>query len=149
LGKKLKITLIVVVVIVGLIILLGLASTPYINRDVNSIVGLTQFYVIKDGGLYKMRFSLLDKDNAAAASDADVVFAIRDSSHNNLYSTAFHISSYDFKEYALILTGSPIIAYAWQINAGDVRTFSDSVKTAVLTVTLPNGKVFNAQTSAL
>jgi hypothetical protein len=146
-GKKLKITIIVVVAVVAIIVIAGLASTPYINRDVNSIAGVSQFVVLKDGSLYKARFSLVDQDNYVSASDANVKFSIRDSSGNDLYSRAFNIGSYDFEEYKLLLTGAPIIAYAWQFNQGDVRGSSDSFKTSYLTVSLPNGKVFDAQTS--
>jgi hypothetical protein len=147
-GKKLKIVIVVVVVIVGLFIVGALASGPYVNTDVASIAGVTQFIAMKDGSLYKMRFSLVDNDNVASASDADIVFVIKNSAGRTLYSSNFHIIASDFQQYQLILTGAPVYAYAWQVGSGDIPSLSSGeVHDAFLLVKLPDGRVFDAKTS--
>jgi hypothetical protein len=127
-SKKKKVAIVVVVVVIGLFALAAIASTPYFNRDVNSIMGVTQFVVIKDGSLYKARFSLVDKDGVAAASDAVVGFLITDENGHTLYNKGFQISGSDFSQYKLLLTGAPIFAYAWQFDGSDVGTTTDVIK---------------------
>jgi hypothetical protein len=64
-----------------------------------------------------------------------------------LYHTDFNIKSEDFKTYSLVLTGSPVVAYAWQINGQLLAHSSNVFPKAYLNVTLPNGKSFSADTS--
>ena len=91
------------------------------NTDVESIAGVTQFVAVKDGSLYKMRFSLVDNDNVASASDADVAYGIMDKDNRQLlYNDTFQINASDFQQYQLILTGAPIHAYAWQVETQDL-----------------------------
>jgi hypothetical protein len=64
-----------------------------------------------------------------------------------LYHTGFNIKSDDFKTYSLVLTGAPIVAYAWQIIGQSLAHPPTVFPKAYLTVTLPDGKSFNADTS--
>lgn len=125
-----KALVIVIPVAAFLILVIGIGSQPYANRNPDEIAGITQFIVIKDGSITKLRFSLIDDQGYAAASDA----VVRVKSPN--YEQEFSISANDFKEYKLQLTGQPIFAYAWQTTE-DLG--SDYVG---ITVTLPNGKQF-------
>jgi hypothetical protein len=99
---------------------------------VDEIAGISSFVVIEEGSITKLRFSLIDDEGYAAASDANVHFRI------SALEQEFPVSANEFQEYKLQLTGQPIYAYAWQINERIPEG------TAVLTVTLPNGKDFTA-----
>jgi hypothetical protein len=138
LGKKLKIVGAVIGSIVLLIIIGVVASFvapgSVFKTDPNKITGITQFYVIKDGSLYKARFSLTDKDNGIVTSDAKVSFDAKTDSGISFYHT-------------YMLTGAPVVAYAWQINGQSLAHPSNVFPKAYLTVTLPNRKSFNADSS--
>lgn len=131
-GKK-KAAIVIPIVIIGSLVLIGLLSMPYINKNVDDIAGVSQFVVYKDGSLTKFRFSMVDDNGYAAASDARVVLNTPKWKYN------FTIDADEFQQYKLQLTGQPLIAYAWQDSkdqgSGDV----------FLAVTLPNGKVFYAK----
>jgi hypothetical protein len=158
LGKKLKI---VIGVVIGVIVVLFIA-VPIVLSFVapgtmleadpnNNITGVTQFFVLKDGSFYNIRFSLVNKDSAAVPSDANVTFAAKTKSGEDvLYSRDFSIKSQDFQRYRFVITGFPMVAYAWQLNATDLDKYpSGDFPTAYLNVTLPNGRMFNASTSYL
>jgi hypothetical protein len=154
LGKKLKIVIMVVIAVVLLligvpIILTFVAPGTVLNANANDITGVTQFFVLKDGSLYNVRFSLVNKDSAAVPSDANVTFAAKTKSGDDvLYSRDFSINSQDFQRYRFVTTGFPMVAYAWQLNATDLDKYpSGDFPTAYLNVTLPNGRTFNASTS--
>jgi hypothetical protein len=155
LDKKLKI---VIVVVIGVVVVLFLGVTivlsfvapgTVLEADSNNITGVTQFFVLKDGSLYDVRFSLVNKDNAAVASNANVTFAAKTKSGDDvLYSRNFSINSQDFQRYRFVITGFPMVAYAWQLNATDLDKYpSGDFPTAYLNVTLPDGRTFNASTS--
>jgi hypothetical protein len=150
LGKKLKIVIVVVVVLfIGVPIVLSFVSPgTVLKANPNNITGVTQFFVLKDGSLYNVRFSLVNKDSAAVPSDANVTFAAKTKSGDDvLYSRDFRIKSQDFQRYRFVITGFPMVAYAWQLNATDLDKYpSGDFPTAYLNVTLPNGKMFNAST---
>lgn len=56
--------------------------------------------------LYDVRFSLVNKDNAAIASNANVTFAVKTKSGDDvLYSRNFSINSQDFQRYRFVITG--------------------------------------------
>jgi hypothetical protein len=110
--------------------------------------------VLKDGSLYKIRFSLSDKDNSGiVTSDANVSFTAKTNNNNNytsshvLYRKDFSIKSEQFQTYAIVLTGAPIVAYTWQLNATDLQAQPGQFPMAYLNVTLPNGRMLNASTS--
>jgi hypothetical protein len=156
LGKKLKIVIVVVigvvvVLFIGVAIVLSfVAPGTVLEADSNNnITGVTQFFVLKDGSLYNVRFSLVNKDNAAVASNANVTFAAKTKSGDDvLYSRNFSINSQDFQRYRFVITGFPMVAYAWQLNATDLDKYpSGDFPTAYLNVTLPDGRTFNASTS--
>jgi hypothetical protein len=157
LGKKLKI---VIVVAIGVVVVLFI-SVPIVPSFVapgteleadakNNITGVTQFFVLKEAGnLYNIRFSLVNKDMAAVPSDANVTFAAKTKSGDDVfYSREFSVKSQDFQRYRFVITGFPMVAYAWQLNAKDLDKYSaGDFPMAYLNVTLPNGKMFSASTS--
>jgi hypothetical protein len=145
LGKKLKI---VIVVVIGVVVVLFI-GVAIVLSFVAPGTGVTQFFVLKDGSLYDVRFSLVNKDNAAVASNANVTFAAKTKSGDDvLYSRNFSINSQDFQRYRFVITGFPMVAYAWQLNATDLDKYpSGDFPTAYLNVTLPDGRTFNASTS--
>ncbi len=68
-GKKLKIIIVfvigvVVVLFIGVAFVLSfVAPGAVLEADSNNnITGVTQFFVLKDGSLYHIRFSLVNKD---------------------------------------------------------------------------------------
>jgi hypothetical protein len=155
-GKKLKIIIVfvigvVAVLFIGVAILLSfVAPGAVLEADSNNITGVTQFFVLKDGSLYNIRFSLVNKYSVAVPSDANVTFAAKTKSGGDdvLYSRDFSINSQDFQRYRFVITGFPMVAYAWQLNATDLDKYpSGDFPTAYLNVTLPDGRTFNASTS--
>ena len=151
LGKKLKIVGaviggIILLIVIGVVASFVAPGSVY-KTDPNKITGITQFFVLKDGSLYKARFSLTDKDNSIVTSDAKVNFDAKTDTGVTLYHTGFNVKSDDFKTYSLVLTGAPIVAYAWQINGQSLAHPPNVFPKAYLTVTLPDGKSFNADTS--
>lgn len=111
--KKLKI---VIVVVIGVVVVLFLGVTIVLSfiahgtvlevDSNNNITGVTQFFELKDGSLYNVRFSLVNKDNAAIASNANVTFAVKTKSGDDvLYSRNFSINSQDFQRYRFVITG--------------------------------------------
>ena len=126
-----------------------MASVPYVNTNVQEIAGINQFIAIKDGSMYNFRFSLVDNDNAYAASNANVSFGIMDKNTGGfVYVKHFPVSTDDFKQYNLVLTGAPVHAYAWQINQTSLPSLnSGGLYDALLEVVLPDGREFKAQTS--
>jgi hypothetical protein len=156
LGKKLKIVIgvvigVIVVLFIGVPIVLSfVAPGTVLKGDANNITGVTQFFVLKeDGSLYNVRFSLINKDSVAVPSDANVTFAAKTKSGDDvLYSRDFSIKSQDFQRYRFVTTGFPMVAYAWQLNAKDLDKYSSGdFPIAYLNVTLPNGRMLNASTS--
>jgi len=155
-GKKLKIIIVfvigvVAVLFIGVAILLSfVAPGAVLEADSNNITGVTQFFVLKDGSLYNIRFSLVNKYSVAVPSDANVTFAAKTKSggDNVLYSRDFTINSQDFQRYRFVITGFPMVAYAWQLNATDLDKYpSGEFPTAYVNVILPDGRTFNASTS--
>jgi hypothetical protein len=142
---------VVVVLFIGVPIVLSfVAPSSVLKADTNNITGVTQFFVLKeDGGLYKVRFSLVNKDGAAVPSDAKVTFAAKTKSGDDvLCSKDFSVNTQDFQGYRFVITGFPMVAYAWQLNATDLDKYSSGdFPTAYLNVTLPNGRMLNASTS--
>jgi hypothetical protein len=133
---------IVIIPVVGfaMLILLGIGlSTPYINRDVEAINGLTNFVVLHDGTLYKARFTLVDNEGYVAASDGKVHAVICGAVYN------FPFIADEFQQYKLQLTGQPIVAYAWTMQDSDIH--ADGMCDATITVTLSNGKSFETNTT--
>ena len=153
--KKLKVVIgavigVVVTLFMGVPIVLSFVSPgTVLEANPNNITGVTQFLVLKDGILYNIRFSLVNKDSAAIPSDANVTFAVKTKSGDNvLYSRDFSINSQDFQRYRFVITGYPMVAYAWQLNATDLDKYpSGDFPAAFLNVTLPNGRMLNASTS--
>jgi hypothetical protein len=133
------------------IVLSFVAPGSVLKAYANNITGVTQFFVLKeeDGGLYNVRFSLVNKDGAAVPSDANVTFAAKTKSGDNvLYSKDFSVNTQDFQLYRFVITGFPMVAYAWQVNATDLDKYSSGdFPTAYLNITLPNGRMLNASTS--
>jgi hypothetical protein len=106
--------------------------------------------VRKDCSLYNIRFSLVNKDGAAVPSNADVTFTAKTKSGEDdvMYSREFSINSQDFQRYRFVITGFPMVAYAWQLNATDLDKYpSGDFPTAYLHVTLSDGRTFNTSTS--
>ena len=156
--RKLKIAIVVIIGVVVVVLFIGLAIVlafvapgAVVEADSNNnITGVTQFFVLKEGSLYHIRFSLVNKDNVAVPSDANVTFAakIKSGGDDVLYSRNFSINSQDFQKYRFVTTGFPMVAYAWQLNATDLDKYpSGDFPTAYLNVTLPDGRTFNASTS--
>jgi hypothetical protein len=150
-GKKLKI---VAAVIGGIIVLIVIGAMYFepdvvLKTDPNKITGISQFVVLKDGSLYKVRFSLVDQNNAYVTSDAHIHFFVCcDQSATTpilLYNAQGDIKAEQFQTYNLVISGAPIVAYAWQIDGNAfVNSYSN---TATLVVTLPGGKSFTAHAS--
>jgi hypothetical protein len=63
-----------------------------------------------------------------------VSFTAKTDSGATLYHTDFNIKSEDFKAYSLVLTGTPVVAYAWQINGQSLAHPSNVFPKAYLTV---------------
>lgn len=115
-------------------------------EDVQAIEGLTDFHVLKDGTMYMMRFSLIDKNGYAAASDAIVVFGIYDKNLGNInYRDVFGVNASDFGEYKLALTGQPFIAYVWQEPESQIEKDHYCNKEAKISVMLPDGRAFETE----
>jgi hypothetical protein len=156
-SKNLKIVIvvvigIVVVLFIGILIVLSfVAPSTVLKADAtnNNITGVIQFFVLKDGSLYNIRFSLVNKDSTAVPSDAKVTFATKVKSGDDiLYSRDFSINSQDFQRHRFVITGFPMVAYAWQLNATDLDKYpSGDFPTAYVNVTLPDGRMFNTSTS--
>jgi hypothetical protein len=158
----------------GTMIVIGLASSgPTAIEEVTNdkepetkmitktdVFGLTGFVVLKDGTLYKARFTLVDKDNYALYRDGHVLFQIYEKSsifnkdfeletkQTLLYERSFEVKASDFAEYKLALTGQPIYAYAWQFKVSDVKEPKESdisMGVAVIEFTTPDGETFKAE----
>jgi hypothetical protein len=151
-GKKLKIFGVFIVVVIALVIAAAVAASSIgtgnlSNANPGDITGVTQFYVIKDGSLYKVRFSLTDKNNNAVSNDAKVNFVVNSNNGNPIFKQNFDVKANDFKEYHIILTGAPILAYMWQINGTALSHNQSYFPKAILTLTIPNGKSFSTDQS--
>lgn len=177
--SKKKIVGIALAVIVGFFVIVIVAAstvpagTMYKATSSDQITGVSQFVVLKDGSLYKARFSFIDRNERPVTSDANVTFAAMTQANQTIYERAFNVKAEQFQQYHLVLTGAPILAYAWQIDGGEMTAqaqsvtntatttrnatagcgtvitpvFDSGMKTGVLTVTLPNGKTFVAETT--
>ena len=137
--KAVKIVLMVVFGFIGIIFLGAIFSGPFVNHDISAITGIKQFVVLHDGSLYTTRFSLVDSENGQAASDAHLSYNICG------VQGEVDITASDFKTYQLVLTGQPIVAYAWQMD--DPEMDCDTYN-ANIVVTLPDGRWFEARKTA-
>ncbi|MDQ4067394.1 MAG: hypothetical protein M3114_07390 [Thermoproteota archaeon] len=161
-GKKAKIVIGVVLgvifVFIGIPLILFFFAPGAIPADPDRITGISQYFVLRDGSLYKARFSLVDANNAVVTSDAAVKWVVKaDAAYGQeLYRQEFNIKSIDFQTYQLVLTGAPVVAYSWQIDGNSFpEQFSSAssstglprAKVGILEVTLPNGKNFTADTT--
>lgn len=151
-NNKLKIAGIVAGLII-LLVTLGVSSifisTGKVNTNPDDVIGISQYFVQRDENLYNIRFSLTDKDSLWVISDASVEFVVKDDDGDILYSENFDIKSEDYKTFHLVLSGAPVIAYSWNIDGAKLNRGSLAFHTAYLTVTLPNGKSFTAETPVL
>ncbi|HET7149293.1 MAG TPA: hypothetical protein VFI73_12425 [Candidatus Nitrosopolaris sp.] len=119
-----------------------------------NITGITQFAVINDNGLYKVRFSLNDQDDALVSSDAHIHFTMccittasqTPADITNAYDSNQTITADQFHDITLVLTGAKLLAYSWQINS---NTVNGSPHIAHIEVSLPNGKLLTARTDIL
>jgi len=126
----------------------------YFNSNSNNgipITGITQFVIINDNGLYKVRFSLNDQNDALVSSDARIHFTIccnynASDYPTKAYETAFNITADQFHDVTLVLTGTTLLAYSWQINSNEVYGNPSGAK---IEVSLPNGKQLVASTDIL
>lgn len=138
--KGFKIAIVTVVAIVALFFIAAIASGPYVNANVNEIAGIKNFVVIHESGdLYTARFSLVDNELGAAADNAYLHYSICGIEGEKQLSTS------DFKEYALQLTGSKFIAYAWQIDSPEICSSYNSY----IEITLSDGRFFDESTTVL
>jgi hypothetical protein len=138
----------------------------YKAQNPEQITGVSQFVVLNDGSLYKARFSLIDRNDRPVTSDANVTFAAKTHVNQTVYERAFSVKAEQFQQYQIVVTGAPILAYAWQIDSGEMAAqaqpaaytttttrnatagggrvttpaFDSGMKTGLLTVTLTNGK---------
>jgi hypothetical protein len=153
--------LIIALVIFGFFVVAGaIGSITLRKANPSDITGITQFVVINDNGLYKVRFSLTDQNNALVSSDAHVRFnmtefnetasgssspmsPISESGYTEVYHSDENIKAYQFQDVRLLLTGATLLAYSWQIKPEWVHGNPDS---ATVQVTLPDGKRLAAQT---
>lgn len=116
--------------------------------EASKAASLTQFWVLKEGDVYRARVSLMDKDQSFIGESGKVTFGILDEQGNALYSSEFCVKKDDFKEYQLVLTGAKIYAYAWTFPSSDVKPpqkqqFSLGIGTAVLQFTTTDGRTLN------
>ena len=141
--KGIKIVLVVVIGFIGILFLAALLSGPYVNHDVEAINGIDNFVVLEQGSQYIARFSLVDTDFAPAASDVNVHFSVAGWEQN------FNVTQAEFGQYQLQLTGQQFTAYAWtlpdEIKAALHEGESYDSDTAYITVTLPDGRQFDAE----
>lgn len=136
-GKKVAIITIPIVVILFLLVIAG--SGPYVNKDVTAISGIGNFVVLEQGSQYVARFSLVDAEMGPAAADVNVKVKVGMS-----YEDEFVAPASEFKVYKLQLTGQEFVAYAW--NLPEDFYGPGSSKTAIITVTLPDGRELKADT---
>lgn len=153
-SSKKKIVGVVVGIVVAFFVIIAIAAASVPpgtlhQTDPENIQGISQFVVLEQGSNIAARFSLNTPENVYATSDASVQFRIVSGSGTELYSQNFDIKASDFAQYELRLTGQPLIAYAWFLDAPPSRFESSSLDLpeAFITVTLPNGKSFNAKTT--
>ena len=57
--RRTKSMIIIIPIAVVLYLLIGVGSQPYINTNVDEVAGITQFHVIRDRSITKVRFSLI------------------------------------------------------------------------------------------
>jgi hypothetical protein len=159
-GKKTKIiigaVLGAVFVIIGIPLIVLYFAPGAMPANADSITGISQFFVLSEGNLYNVKFSLVDSNNAVVTSDASVKFIVTGGSSNpsqvlgkEIYRQEFDIKSADFQTYEQVLTGQPITAYAWQIDKNNslpppFNTDGSYIKAAYLNVTLPNNKTLTS-----
>src|SRR5918997_6971018 len=124
--SKKKIVGIALAVIVGFFVIVLVAAstvpagTVYKAENPEQITGVSQFVVLKDGSLYKARFSFIDRNERPVTSDANVTFSAKTQANQTIYERAFNVKAEQFQQYQLVLTGAPILAYAWQIDSGEM-----------------------------
>lgn len=135
---------IIIIMIVGFFASYYVAPSSVLKANPDDITGVSQYFVLKDGSLYKVRFSLDNKNNAFVTSAAKINFIVKTQDGRTLFSDTFNIKSEDFQTYSLVLTGAPVVAYSWQIDGSKLQHSDTDFPKAYLTVTLPNGKSFNA-----
>lgn len=170
-GKKIGIGIGVVIGVFFVLVGIGAAAsssqsnnsaninTAAYSADLNRIVGISEFTVTKQGSMYQAHFQLVDKDLAPMTSDARVslVVKLKNTSNGNdgqtVYSKAFDVRASDFQAYTRTLTGAQTgEMYLWLIDTQDlqgVKQSDFSFGDATLTVTLPNGKSFTADTTII
>ncbi len=122
-----------------------------------AIQNVTQFFVLKEGAAYQIRFSLQDYNHTLVSSDGHVRFSISvRQSKEVLYQTEFDVKSYDFRMYQVYpppMTGPPVYAYAWILDVSEVKRPSDNVTppcgASDLEFTLPDGQTLKATVSCV
>lgn len=117
--------------------------------NANKIIGISEFYVAQVGSVYQAHFSLTGEHAEQLSSDAKVVFVVKRDDGSIVYSQNFDASQDDFKTYQRVITGAEFNAYLWQFDAQKIPHGQYELLKAYLTVTLPNGKTYNADTSVI
>lgn len=132
-------------------------SSLGINPD--SVVGISEFGMSKQGSLYQAHFQLTDAELHPIAIDAKVavVVTVTNTQSGNdgkiVYSKSFDVRASDFKDYTRAFTGAETgNQYLWLIDGNElsgIHQDSSSFGKATLKVTLSNGKSFSADSTIL
>lgn len=118
-------------------------------ENANNIIGISEFVVVQQGSVYQAHFSLTGTHAEQLSSDAKVSFVVKRDDGSTVYSQNLDVKQSDFQTYQLRLTGASFLAYLWQFDGQKIPHGQYEILKAYLTVTLPNGKTYQADTSIL
>lgn len=117
-----------------------------LDSDTAKIIGITSYDTAKSGSVYQVYFGLQDRNANYLSSDAKIDFKVTNAAGKTIYTDSFNIKKQDFFNFYFNRGGS-FYGYAWNIDEGKLQEIANEYGTAHITVTLPNGKSFSADTS--
>ena len=117
-------------------------------ENANNIIGISEFVVAQQGSVYQVHFSLTGARAEQLSSDAKVSFVVKRDDGSTVYSQNLDVKQDDFQTYQRF-TGASFLAYLWQFDGQKIPHGQYEILKAYLTVTLPNGKTYQADTSIL
>ena len=119
--SKLKAILLGVLAVIVLLIIIGLAVGPSVEKEPTKVALLILSGDPEKDTHYSVYVGLVDEDNAWVRASGKIALVIYDNNGTKLYEASKEVSSSDYGEYTHALFGGRFIGVSWNIPISDIK----------------------------